>query len=586
MHKCITSSGNGIISRLKLLARTFSIIFRSAPLFLLIVFISELSVGLLQTLVLIAWQYAVNTTEKFITKQTTFKILLLSLAVNLLVYIFMDLFRMLLESFYTLLNSKLSEKLEDRLYDKCKKLNVIYFENSDLYTQIDLAKNAIDGIVSLSGIIGIYVMAFGRISTLGTYVMRSKPIFAFIVIMPIIPILITRIVRGRDLYRLNYCQSEKRRECEYYKGCVNNKETRTLRASSFFLNKWDSLYCEICREEKKVNGKLSIVFTLMNLMKYSIYIFAIFIAAMYLFDGSIDVGMFVLITGMLGTTHATIEVVVSRSGDIAGSLKYANDYFMFLDKSEDMEIEKELFNTDIELKDVCFSYPYADNAAVNHINLKIAHGEKIALIGINGAGKSTLAKIIAGLYNPTAGMVIYNHKQRPDNIMLDCAIVFQNFCKYYLTLRENVSFGEISTLNNDEELKKSLAWFDFDLKKVNYSLDTQLGRDFEGVELSGGEWQKIALSRGFIKKANLVLLDEPNSNLDPLTESKVFKKFLELLNDKTGIIITHRMGIASLADRVILMDNGEIVEEGTHDDLMKMNGQYKKMYLMQANMYK
>lgn len=586
MHKCITSNGNGIISRLKLLARTFSLIFRSAPLFLLIVLISELLIGLLQTLILIAWQHVVNTAEQFILKQTTFNILLLSLAVSLLAYIFMDLFRMILESFYTLLNSKLSEKLEDKLYEKCKKLNVIYFENSDLYNQIDLARNAIGGIVSLSSIIGIFVMAFGRISTLGTYVMWSKPIFALIVIMPIIPILVTRIVRGRDLYRLNYCQSEKRRECEYYKGCINNKETRTLRATSFFLKKWDSLYREILKEEKKVNRKLSIVFTLMNLIKYSIYIFAIVIAAMYLFDGSIDVGMFALITSMLGTTHATIEVVVSRSGDIAGSLKYANDFFMFLDKTEDMETEKELSNTDIELKDVCFSYPNADNVAINHINLKIAHGEKIALIGVNGAGKSTLAKIIAGLYNPTAGTVIYNNKPRPDNVMIDCAMVFQNFCKYYLTLRENVSFGEISTLNNDEELKKALAWFDFDLKKVNNSLNTQLGRDFEGVELSGGEWQKIALSRGFIKKVNLVLLDEPNSNLDPLTESKVFKRFLELLTDKTGIIITHRIGIASLADRVIFMDNGEILEEGTHDDLMKMNGQYKKMYLTQANMYK
>ncbi|MCL2311271.1 MAG: ABC transporter ATP-binding protein/permease [Firmicutes bacterium] len=586
MQKCITSNGNGIINKLKLLTQTFSLIFKSAPFFLVIVLISELLIGLIQTLILILWQYVVNTAEKFILQQTSFEILLLSLAVSLFSYIFMDLFRMVLESFYTLLNSKLSERLENRLYDKCKKLNVIYFENSDFYNQIDCAKNAIGGIISLSSIIGIFVMAFGRISTLGSYVLWSKPIFGLIVILPIVPILITRIVRGRDLYRLNYSQSEKRRECGYYRGCINNKETRTLRAAPFFWNKWDKLYCEIRSEEKKVNKKLSIVFLLMNLIKYSIYILAISIAAMYLFDGSIDIGMFALITGMLGTTHATIEVVVSRSGDIAGSLKYAHDYFVFLDKSGDIETNKESFNTNIELKDVCFSYPDADNVAINHINLKIEHGEKIALIGVNGAGKSTLAKIIAGLYNPSAGTVIYNNKQRPDNVMMDCAMVFQNFCKYYLTLRENVAFGEINTLYEDEELKSSLAWFDFDLKKVNLSLDTQLGRNFDGIELSGGEWQKIALSRGFIRKSNFVLLDEPNSGLDPLTESKVFKRFLELLNDKTGIIITHRIGIASLADRIILMDNGSILEEGTHDELIMIEGQYKKIYLTQANMYK
>ena len=498
----------------------------------------------------------------------------------------MDLFRMVLESFYTLLHSKLSEDLEDRLYDKCKKLNVVYFENAELYNQIDRAKNAIGVIVSITGIIGIFVMAFGRISTLGTYVLWSKPIFALIVVLPIIPILVTRIVRGRDLYRLNYSQSEKRRECGYYKGCVTNKETRTLRATPFFLKKWDSLYREILSEEKKVNRKLSIVFLSMNLIKYCIYVLAISVAAKYLFENSIDIGMFALITGMLGTTHATIEVVVSRSSDIAESLNYANDYFTFLDKSGNMETDKELFNSEIELKDVCFTYPNAEKAAISHINFKIKRGEKIALIGVNGAGKSTLSKIIAGLYNPSDGTIIYNGKQRSDNVIIDCAMVFQNFCKYYLTLRENIAFGEIGTFNNDEELKNSLAWFDFDFKKVNNSLDTQLGRNFDGVELSGGEWQKTALSRGFIKKSNLVLLDEPNSGLDPLTESKVFKRFLELLNDKTGIIITHRIGIASLADRVVLMDNGEILEEGTHDELMKAGGQYKKLYLTQANMYK
>lgn len=586
MQKCITSNGNGIINKLKLLWRTFLLIFKSAPFFLLIVLTSELLVGLLQTLIFIAWQHVVNNVEKFILKQTTFKIVLLSLAMSLFAYIFMDLYRMILESFYTLLNSKLSEALEDRLYDKCKKLNVIYFENSDLYNQIDLAKNAIGRIVSLTSIIGIFVMALGRISTLSAYVIRSKPIFALIVIMPIIPILITRIVRGKDLYRLNYIQSEKRRECGYYKECINYKETRTLRATTFFLKKWDLLSCEIREEEKKVNRKLSVVFVFMNLIKYSIYIFAISVAAMYLFDGSIDIGMFALITGMLGTTHATIEVVVSRSGDVAGNLKYAGDYFGFLDKSEDMETKKERFDTKIELNDVCFFYYNSDNPAINHINLKIKHGEKIALVGVNGAGKTTLAKIIAGLYTPSSGTVVYNNEQRSSNVMIDCAMVFQNFCKYYLTLRENMAFGEISTLHNDEELIKSLSWFDFDLKKVNHLLDTQLGRKFEGVELSGGEWQKIALSRGFIKKSNLVLLDEPNSGLDPLTESKVFKRFLELLSDKTGIIITHRIGIASLADRVILMDKGKILEEGTHEELMKTDGQYKKMYLTQANMYK
>lgn len=289
---------------------------------------------------------------------------------------------------------------------------------------------------------------------------------------------------------------------------------------------------------------------------------------------------------MLGTTHATIEVVVSKSGDIAVSLCSAKDYFSLLNKSSDILEDRNEFIRSVELNNICFSYPNSNEMALYNISLSIKQGEKIALVGANGAGKTTLAKVILGLYNPTHGEIWFDDRIRVDNMLVECSAVFQNFSKYFFTLRENVAFGDISQINEDKVLLNELTKFDFDLSKLDISLDTKLGREFEGMELSGGEWQKIALARGFIKKSNFIILDEPNSGLDPLNESVMFNQFMELLKNCTGIIITHRIGIASLADRIILLENGRILEQGTHGELMKRRGRYSEMFETQSNMYK
>ena len=171
-------------------------------------------------------------------------------------------------------------------------------------------------------------------------------------------------------------------------------------------------------------------------------------------------------------------------------------------------------------------------------------------------------------------------------MLIDSSAVFQDFCKYFFTLRENVAFGDIGSIGDDAKLLGMMDTFSFDVSKTLESLDTQLGREFDGVELSGGEWQKIALARGYSKAADFIVLDEPNSGLDPIAENRLFRCFMELLKGSTGIIITHRIGIASLADRIVLLDNGRISEEGTHEELMDKHGKYYAMFEAQANIYR
>ena len=593
MRACICSKNAGIKVNILLLRRTLSAVFTAAPLPLASVLLSELFLGLIQTLVLVVWKQSVNAVESYIHGKAAFRTVLLFFAAGLFSYIVMDLFRMILESLYTFLLNKLAESFEAKLFETCSAINSVNFEVTELYNEITRARNSVHGAAGIVMIIGIFIMGTSRLASLGIYVFLHNPLFIFIVLMPVIPICITRIIRGKDMYRLHYSQCERRRERDYYKECLKHKETIVLQAASYFYDKWTHAYNLINDEETKTNKKITVIFLCMNILKYGVYICAVLIAAYYLYKGLIDVGTFVLLTGMLGTAHATIEIMVIRGGDINESLYYAHDYFSFLDKADNaagVDNKSEAGKKDgdavnsIALQDVCFQYPNAASGTLHAVNLAVKKGEKIAVIGVNGSGKSTLLKIISGLYNPTSGDVLYNGEKRLPEKIADCSIVFQQFCRYYTTLREAVGLGNVHNMGDTDALLQWLNRFNFDLNKTQSSVDVQLGRDFDGIELSGGEWQKIALARGFFKNSDLIILDEPASHLDPVSEAALFHLFLELFKHKTGIIVTHTLRIAALADSIILMKNGTVVGSGSHKELLASNAYYRELYDAQRNM--
>ena len=611
MRGCTCSKSGGIKASIRLLRRTLSAVFTAAPLPLASVLLSELFLGLIQTLVLVVWKQSVNAVESYIHGKAAFRTVLTFFGAALVLYIVMDLFRMILESLYTFLLNKLAESFETKLFEKCSAINSVNFEVTELYNEITRARDSVHGAAGIIMIIGIFVMGASRLASLGIYVFLHNPLFIFIVLMPVIPICITRIVRGKDMYRLHYSQCELRRERDYYKECLKHKETIVLQAASYFYDKWTHAYNLINDEETKTNKKITVIFLCMNILKYGVYICAVLIAAYYLYKGLIDVGTFVLLTGMLGTAHATIEIMVIRGGDINESLYYAHDYFSFLDKADNASSavnkseavnkngvvkksesgkkngavkKSEAAVNSIILRDVCFQYPNAASGTLHAVNLAVKKGEKIAVIGVNGSGKSTLLKIISGLYNPTSGDVLYNGEKRLPEQIADCSIVFQQFCRYYTTLREAVGLSDVHNMGDTDALLQWLNRFNFDLNKTQSSVDVQLGRDFDGIELSGGEWQKIALARGFFKNSDLIILDEPAAHLDPVSEAALFHLFLELFKHKTGIIVTHTLRIAALADSIILMKNGMVVGNGSHKELLASNAYYRELYDAQMNM--
>lgn len=276
--------------------------------------------------------------------------------------------------------------------------------------------------------------------------------------------------------------------------------------------------------------------------------------------------------------------------------QFRKSYLFFFDYLDYLNIPVEKSGSysldmvnDIQLKNVWFKYPNADNYALKNISLKIKKNEHIAIVGENGSGKTTLCRIITGLYLPTSGQVNYNNYSLNDySLSYRDAIsgVFQDYIKYLIDIRSNVGFGSVVNIMNDDYIYAAMSKARTLDLLYNIDLNTQLGREYGGLELSGGQWQRLAIARGYMpQNAKLILFDEPTSSIDPLQESELFNQFMKESSNRAAIVVTHRMGATKLADRIIVLDKGEIVESGTHDELMNQNGKYANMYREQAKWY-
>ncbi|MFZ5818123.1 MAG: ABC transporter ATP-binding protein [Bacillota bacterium] len=247
---------------------------------------------------------------------------------------------------------------------------------------------------------------------------------------------------------------------------------------------------------------------------------------------------------------------------------------------------------EIEFRQVTFRYPGAQRNALENVSFRIRRGETIAVVGGNGSGKSTIVNLLSGLYEPTAGCVLINGRpiQQYDQeaLRLRMAVVLQDFTRYELPARENVGFGDLRRLSDDAALTEAArrAGADPIVASLPEGLSTQLGRWFEGgVQLSGGQWQKIAISRAFLREADLFVLDEPSAALDPLAEGEVFDRFQQLTTDRMGIFISHRYSSLRFASRILVLDEGRLVESGNHASLMASDGVYARYYRRQASAF-
>lgn len=495
----------------------------------------------------------------------------------------------------------LTYQLNTELMRKSERLQSIsYFEDSSFYNDIQLLS-------SEASWRPVNLLVFGTSLISNAIVFASMLVMVSSVnILVSILLLVVLIPQGIIAYRIQQqafetlvSNSEESRKLDYYSQVLLSnhhiKDIRLYNLYSFFITKYTDVFAlitgklQVDRRKKFINSALFITFN-------SIVIIIMFgYVIMQIKKGVLDLGViFVFSTSIIYSINSMTKLV-EDSSLLYDTLLYMENFFKFIGIKDDMDLEttdsrvNRRFGSDIiEFRNVNFSYSNTSDLVLSNINFKVAKGEKIAIVGENGAGKTTLVKLLCAFYPNYSGDIIVNGTSLREYELIDyrkqITSIFQDFSKFDISLRENVALSDLSRLSKREEIVEALAKGRFNLKKM--PLDQMLGRKFDGgKELSGGEWQKVALSRAFFSKAPILILDEPTASIDAKAEYELFQDFLQLTQGKTVFYITHRLASVKFADKILVLKSGKIHSFGTHNDLMKRDEYYRELYIMQSSMY-
>jgi len=480
---------------------------------------------------------------------------------------------------------------------KAGRLSLINFESVELYDKINLATSgvryALNSTIDLVNVLIFHSVFFISICV---YLFTVQPVLTIVCFFCFIPQIFSQLYKSKKYYELNERTVTTRRERDYYKSCLTDKEfykeTKTLNAKDYFLQHYtekNKLHNSLSWQTEVSVAKKDALLTFVTFLGY---VCSFILLIYYLIQGQISLGVFAGIYYSLNKLMGYIKSMVEIYGSIYQNASLAGKLYDFLElpevEGDDIEI---VSNRDIKLNNVTFIYPYRETPAVDNVSLHIKNGEHMAIVGLNGSGKTTLVKLIAGLFLPTEGNVTHNDinisNVQPTNIYKNISAVFQRFGKYKVSLRDNLMLSDYLIPYTDEYSKQRLkqAGFDYEKEDIHGDMDIMLSREFNGIDLSGGEWQRLAIARGLYRRSNLIILDEPTASIDPIEEAHVYQRFKNISADKTSLIVTHRLGSIKNVDRILVMKDGRIVEEGSHEELMRAGGMYSEMFYSQAQWY-
>lgn len=481
-------------------------------------------------------------------------------------------------------------KIRLRLHKKSQQLSNETFEAAAANALIRMADGARQNLFRYMEIWISIAMAILQaiivVSYVSTYHIWFLLLLPFSVIHPCLTLAYQSNLWKRYYHAIEQC---KREETEYLKAMIDGvacKESRITYASVLLSRKWNKSrsYRDLMENEK--SGKmfrLRILLMPLDLLGSS---GGYLISVILLFLGKIDYASCTAAVAAYASLVSAFHSLAAMIGNEAQYRKMIQPFFEYWDYRERTGTARECtLRQSIRLEQVSFKYPGQNRNAVEDIDLTIRKGEVIAVVGENGAGKTTLTNLILGLFLPGSGTVYYDDKDisaiQESALHQKQSIVPQMFNRYKMTVEDNIAIGDFGKKDSLEIEQKRLAF----LADAEIPLSTFLGKEFGGTELSGGQWQQLSCARGFYKDSDFLVLDEATSAIDPLKEKAVYDAFKRELKGKTGIIITHRLSGISLADRVIVLDHGHIVQSGTHSQLLEEDGLYRQLWNMQTRAF-
>jgi ATP-binding cassette, subfamily B, bacterial len=488
-------------------------------------------------------------------------------------------------------------------------LDLEQFEDAELYDKLERARRQTVGRIGLFTMLLSSVQDAITLATLAAALAVYVPWLLVLLLLAVLPSLLGETHFASLGYSLLYSWTPERRQLDYlrYIGAsdVSAKELKLFGLSDFLVDRYDRLSNDFYEANKRLAIRRSLVSTLLaavgTLGYYGAYGVIIYLTVIGYRSpaGLFTIGVLTFLAGSFRQSRDLIQRVLLSLSQVFEQSLYLDDLFSFL--AVEPRIQRNPgarqvpvpIRTGVVFENVGFRYPGSERWAVRGLDFSLAPGERIALVGENGAGKTTLVKLLARLYDPVEGRILLDgvdlREYDVDSVRRNVGVIFQDFVRYDFVLRENIAVGNIAAREDEPRIEtaaqRSLA--DTVAARLAGRYDQMLGRRFDnGVDLSGGEWQKVALARAYMRDAQLLILDEPTAALDARAEYEVFLRFSELTAGRMAVLISHRFSTVRMADRILVLQGGELVEQGTHEALVAQGGLYAELFHLQAAGYR
>jgi ATP-binding cassette, subfamily B, bacterial len=506
----------------------------------------------------------------------------------------------LLES---LLGDLFANQISVRLMQHAATLDLAQFEDADTYDHLERARRQTVGRIGLFALLLSTAQDLVTLVSLAGVLLVQLPWLLLLLAVAVVPSFLGEAHYAALGYSLLYRWTPERRLLDYlrYMGASDEsaKEVKLFGLSDFLVGRYARLSDEFYEQNKRLAVRRNVVSTVLvtlgTLGYYAAYAVIIYLTVL----GRYTIGALTFLAGSFRQSRDLIQRILLSFSSIYEQSLYLGDLFTFFDVQPRVVSKPGARRVPVpitrgfEFQDVGFRYPGSDRWAVRHLTFTLVPGERIALVGENGAGKTTLAKLLARLYDPDEGRILLDGIDLREydlaSLRRNIGVIFQDFVRYDFILKENIGVSEIDHLDDVDRIREAARRSKADelAGRLASGYDQMLGRRFDGgVELSGGEWQKVALGRAYLREAQLLILDEPTAALDARAEYEVFLRFSELTRGRMAVLISHRFSTVRMANRILVLRGGELVDQGTHDELVERGGLYAELFSLQAAGYR
>ena len=590
----------------------FSLVWHTGPWILFVMLFIAIITGIMPVLGSIISKEILNEMQAIITDGTGRSILdnfwassVMFLLIFLFVYRILNRVVGSLESAVThIAGEKVVSYIRLQIMRKSEEIDLAAYDMPEFYEKLENANReaGMRPVQILSATFRMLSTLIGLVSY-AVIISAAFPLAAICIIIVSVPSAAVSFVYRHKHFRYMRHRSKERRQMNYYSEIMVNKdvvkEIRMFDLGNTFVNKYKAVFEGYYTGIRRLIARESMWTVAMAFVSSTVNCLFYAIIAMGVLDGSYMIGDYNLYTGALSSIASSVASIIGISATIYEGTLFIDNLIAFMKADKSIKapkvshvLERGVAHT-IEFKNVSFAYPGTERTVIKNVSFTLEPGETTVLVGLNGAGKTTLIKLLTRLYDPTEGAIYLDgvdlREYDPKDLYRMFGIIFQDFGKYACTVSENITFGEVGAERNEARIvdsAESANASDF-IERLPVGYETPLMRIFEreGIELSIGQWQKLAIARAFYSDSDVLILDEPTASLDAIAEQEIYSQFEALRKDKTTIFVSHRLSSATTASKIIVLEYGELIEMGNHKELMAKEGRYYELFSTQAKHY-